>query len=145
MATKTKVYSDAQEVRITERLSSVKTYEEQNIALLELLEEFEMPETKKRSIVAKASTMARAGMCAYIKKPDYAKDTVAGIGEKANIVEAIAESIGVSSEVIETLEKANKTALVKVYNFLNNQVMELENDNQMQFIVDNPELLEDSE
>jgi len=146
MAKNTKVYSDAQESRITARLETVTTYEEQTKALEELLMEFKMPESKKRSIVAKASTMARAGMCKYITKPDYAKkSTTAGIGEKSNIVTAIAESIGVNAEVIETLEKANKTALIKVYEFINSQVVELEHDEQMQFFVDNPELLENSE
>ena len=44
------------------------------------------------------------------------------------IVGFIADLIGENVELLETLEKANKNALIKVFNYINNQVLELEAD-----------------
>jgi hypothetical protein len=50
---------------------------------------------------------------AYAKAP-AGKNTV----RKATIVAAIAAQLGVNEEVVESLEKANKAALIRVYNGL---------------------------
>ena len=124
MATKTQ-YTAAQEDSIINAIEGVETYAEQR----EVLEELSVSMGKNmRSLTAKVSSLHKAGKCEFIKKEYTREKGETKPAEKAVIVGFIADLIGENVELLETLEKANKNALIKVFNYINNQVLELEAD-----------------
>jgi len=118
MATK-KAYTLEQENRVIEALSDVSTYKEQYDIIGKLEEELSK---SRRSITAKASSLAKAGEIEFIKKPTSKTPTLAKSAGKDDLVNMLAEVLGVDYEVLESLAKANKTVITLLLKEINEPI-----------------------
>jgi len=106
---KTANYTPAQESAIVSRLAHVTDYAGQKVAVADLSVALEK---SARSISAKISTMSRSDKgVSFHKKPANVTKAGAKVQSKADLVELIADRIGIASDKIESLEKATKSTL----------------------------------
>jgi len=118
MATK-KAYTQEQENRVIEALVDVSSYKEQYDIIGKLEEELGK---SRRSITAKASSLAKAGEIEFIKKPTAKTATIAKSAAKDDLVNMLAELLGVDYETLESLTKANKTVITLLLKEINEPI-----------------------
>ena len=108
-SSKTVNYTPAQEKAIVSRLTHVTDYTGQKLAVADLSVALEK---SVRSISAKISTMSRSDKgVSFHKKPANVTKTGSKVQSKNDLVELIADRIGITSDKIESLEKATKNTL----------------------------------
>jgi hypothetical protein len=108
---------------IIENLSTVKTYDEQTIALTNIAQANGL---SLRSVQLQAAKLASVGMTTYLKKTYEKKKTA----KKSELVTLLADRLGLDSELSECLEKLRSPVLNKIIqtiNSLDNEIEQLKN------------------
>lgn len=109
MTTKNPTYTDDQVSKMVEVYTDASNDTDRTEVVQTLAQEF------SKSVASIRSKLVREGV--YVAKTRVSK-TGAPVINKADIVNQIADEIGVDAETFESLEKATKPVLTKLLNFL---------------------------